>query len=105
MLKTELIASWKLVAKEGRELYIITTALGNTVWVPKAQFDTNAEQITYKELKAGSKYTNSKGEQAELKADRNEFTGCGKQIIKKFNTMEILDHLVNKGVTPSFNLS
>lgn len=104
-MKTELIASWKLVTKEGRELYIVTTISGATVWVTKAQFDTNAEQITYKSMKAGDEYTNSKGDVAKLKQDRNEFLGCGKQIVKKFNSMELLDHLANKGIVPTFQLS
>ena len=104
-MKTELIASWKLVNANNREMYIVTTISGSVVWVPKAQFDTNAEQITYTMLKAGSDYTNSAGDKAQLKADRNEFNGCGKQVVKKYSTLEILDHLANKGVTPTFALS
>ena len=104
-MKTKLIASWKLVNVNGKDLYIINTNDGDVVWVPKHQFDTNAEQITYKLMKAGDEYTNTKGEVATLKADRNEFLGCGKQIVKKFDTKEILDHMINKGVTPTFSLS
>lgn len=104
-MKTKLIASWKLVNANKREMYIVTTVDGDTIWVPKSQFDTNAEQITFTMLKAGSDYTNSAGEPAKLKADRNEFNGCGRQIVKKFNSLEILDHLANKGVTPTFALS
>ena len=104
-MKTELIASWKLVSAKGREMYIVTTNSGQTVWVPKHQFDTNAEQITYEIKKAGDAYVNSAGEKTNLKADRNEFLGCGKQIVKKFSTLEIMDHLVSKGITPSFSMS
>lgn len=99
------MASWKLVNNKGREMYIVTTISGAIIWVPKAQFDTNAEQITYSTMKAGDTYTNSKGEAAKLKLDRNEFLGCGKQIIKKYDTKEILDHMIAKGVTPTFALS
>lgn len=104
-MKTELIASWKLVTNNLREMYIITTVSGAIVWVPKTQFDTNAEQITYKLLTKGSKYTNSKGEEAELQADRNEYFGAGKQIVKKYDAKEMIDYLVSKGVTPQFSMS
>ena len=104
-MKTEIIASWKLVTKEGRELYIINTISGATVWVSKNQFDTNAEQISYKTMKAGEKYIKKDKTEGVLIADRNEFLGCGKQVVKKYDTLEIMDHLAAKGVTPSFNLS
>lgn len=108
-MKTELIASWKLVntktSKGERQMYIITTDKGNKVWCTKDQFDTNAETITFTEMKKGDKYLNSKQEEAELQADRNEFQGCGRQIVKKFNTLEVMDHLASKGITPSFQLS
>lgn len=104
-MKTEIIASWKLVDNKGKQMYIVTTISGQVVWVPKAQFDTNAEIITYKVMKAGDSYINSKGEPAKLKLDRNEFQGCGKQIVKKYDSMEIIDHMISKGVTPTFALS
>lgn len=102
---TELIASWKLVNNGLRDMYIVYTESGKEVWANKSQFDTNAEQISFKTMKAGDEYTNSKGELAQLKKDRNEFLGCGKQIVKKYNSMEILDHLVSKGITPTFAMS
>lgn len=104
-MKTEIIASWKLVAKDSRELYVITTVSGAVVWVSKAQFDTNAETITYKVMKAGDEYTKKDNTVGVLKADRNEFSGCGRQIVKKFNSVELLDHMIAKGVTPTFALS
>lgn len=104
-MKTELIASWKLVTVEGRDMYIVNTISGAVVWVPKSQFDTNAEQITYKSLKAGEKYIKKDKTEGVLQADRNEFLGCGKQILKKYDTMEIMDHLISKGITPTFQMS
>lgn len=104
-MKTELIASWKLIIKNGAELYIITTVNGSTIWCTKAQFDSSAETITFKPMKKGDVYTKRDGTQGELQADRNEFQGCGKQIIKKYSSLEILDHLSAKGITPSFQLS
>lgn len=120
MLLTELIASWKLVNSRGREMYIVTTITGKTVWVSKNNFDTNAEQITFKSLKKGDSVvanrdssTNGtdgkplylKGASIVLKEDQNEFVGCGKQIIKKYSSLEVIDHLVSKGVTPTFSMS
>lgn len=104
-MKTEIIASWKLVLAKGREMYIITTTLGNTIWCTKNQFDSNAETITYQPLVKGTEYTNSKGEKAQLQADRNEYIGSGKQIVKKYDAKEILDHLASKGITPTFSMS
>ncbi len=105
IMKTALIASWKLVIAKGREMIIVTTVNNDTIWVPKSQFDTNAEQITFKSLKKGSDYTNSQGVVAHLAADREEYIGCGKQIVKKFNSMELIDHMIAKGVTPTFAMS
>lgn len=102
---TEIISSWVSTTYEGREMYVVNTISGQTVWVSKSKFDTNAEQITYQPMKAGDTYTDKDGKEGTLKKDRNEFKGAGKQIVKKFDTKEILDHLVNKGVTPQFSLS
>ena len=104
MLKTELIASWKLVNNGIRDMYIVTTVTGQSVWINKSQFDTNAEQVTYTVKKAGEEYVKSDGTKGNLKIDRNEFNGCGRQIVKKFSSIEILDHLANKGITPQFSL-
>lgn len=104
-MKTELIASWKLVTVDCRDMYIVNTVSGNVIWVTKSQFDTNAEQITYKVMKAGDEYTDKSGKIKQLKNDRNEFLGCGKQIVKKCSSVELLDHLTNKGVTPTFSFS
>lgn len=104
-MKTEIIASWKLVTKESKELYVVNTVLGNIVWIPKSQFDTNAETITFKPMKAGDTYTKSDKTEGILVVDRNEFQGCGKQIVKKFNSIELLDHLASKGITPTFAMS
>lgn len=104
-MKTEIVASWKLVTKDSRELYVVTTVSGAIVWINKANFDTNAETITYKVMKAGDEYTKSDKTVGVLKADRNEFVGCGKQIVKKYNSVELLDHLIAKGITPTFAMS
>lgn len=102
-MKTELIASWVLANTENGEKYVVTTVEGNTIWVPKSKFDTNAEQITFKPMKAGDKYIKSDKTEGILQKDRNEFLGCGKQIIKKFNTLEVMDYLISKGVEPKFS--
>lgn len=104
-MKTQIIASWKLVSSNNRDMYIVTTVDGETVWVPKNQFDTNAEIITFTPRKAGEKYVNSKGEEGTLKSDRNDYVGAGKQIVKKFNSVELLDHVVSKGIVPTFALN
>jgi hypothetical protein len=104
-MKTELIASWKLVSTKNGDKYVVTTISGAEVWVAKSQFDTNAEQISYEFLKAGSDYTNKAGVIDKLKNDRNEFKGCGKQIVKKFNTMELLEKMAALEMKPTFALS
>lgn len=104
-MKVEIIASFNFTTVDGRDMLIVTTVNNNVIWVPKHKFDTNAETITFKPMKAGDEYTTKDGSTAKLLKDRNEFLGYGKQIIKKFDTKEILDHLVNKGVTPTFALN
>ncbi len=104
-MKTQLIASWKLVNNGVKDMYIINTIGGDVVWVTKSQFDTNAEQITYKVMKAGDKYIKSDKSEGVLTADRNEFLGCGKQIVKKYDSIELLDHMISKGITPTFAMS
>lgn len=102
---TQLIASWKLVISKGRDLYIVTTTQGQTVWVPKNQFDSSAESITFKVLPIGTDYKSSDGTMKKTLAERNEFIGCGKQIVKKYSAVELLDHMQAKGITPTFSMS
>lgn len=104
-MKTERIASFKLVTSQGREMYVVTTVSGQTVWVPKAQFDTNSEVVSYNSRKAGEKYIKKDLTEGVLAADRNDFVGSGKQIVQKYSTLEIMDHLIAKGVTPTFAVS
>jgi len=104
-MKNEIIASWKLVTVDGKEQYIVTTMSGATVWAPKSQFDTNAEIICYESKKAGDKYVKKDKTEGILQKDGNNFLGCGKQIVKKHSTMEIMDHLISKGITPTFSMS
>ena len=104
-MKTEIIASWTTTVYNALVYYIVTTITNQTIWVPKDKFDTNAETITYESLIAGSEYTNKAGDVLKRTKAGNNFIGCGKQIVKKFDTMQIMDHLINKGITPSFNMS
>ncbi len=102
---TELIASAKPVVATGRDMIIVTTASGATVWVTKSQFDPAAEQITYTVRKAGEKYIKKDKTEGVLLADRNEYVGSSKQIVKKYDTLGIMDYLISKGVTPTFSLA
>lgn len=104
-MKTKLIASWKLVSKNHNELYIITTVDGDTIWVPKSQFDTNAETITFELQPKGSKYIDKNGVEGITTVDRNEFKGCGKQIVKKYSNVELFQELHKIGITPMVSLS
>lgn len=97
-MTTELITTSKPVVSKGQEFVIVTTASGATIWVAKAQFNPNADQISYNLRKAGEEYTNSKGEPAKLLNDRNEFVGTGK--ISKF---AMLDYMAKVGISPSLS--
>ena len=103
-MKTEIIASWTTTLYKTAMYYVITTVNNAVVWVPKDKFDTNAETITYEALIAGSEYTDKLGVVKKREKAGNNFIGCGRQIVKKYDTMAIMDHLINKGVTPSFNM-
>lgn len=104
-MKTEIIASWTTTVYKAVIYYIVTTVSNQTIWVPKDKFDTNAETITYESLEVGAPYTNKAGEVLKRTKAGNNFIGCGRQIVKKFSSVELMDHLVNKGITPQFNLS
>lgn len=106
-MKTELISSVKPVttSKGGKEMLILTTIEGNVVWVPKSQFDASADTVTFNSMKKDDTYTKADGSQGQLIADRNEFVGCNKQVVKKYSTMEIMDHLISKGITPTFAMA
>lgn len=100
MQTTSTIASYKHVSTNGRDLVIVTTKSGAVIWVAKSQFNEQAQTITFESRKAGDKYTNTKtGEEGVLKADRNDFIGCGRDTSTKF---EVLDYLISKGITPTF---
>ena len=119
-MNTERIASYNPLTAKGREMVMVTTVTGNVVWVPKARWNESAETISYEPMKKGATVTARadstrlnaeqqpiyrKGDQITLTADRNEFKGVGKQIVEKFSAIQVLDHLINKGITPSFSLA
>lgn len=99
---TEIIASWKKVTPTGGfTQYVVTTTSGATVWVPEKQFDSNAETISFEVMKAGDKYIKKDLSEGVLKNDRNNFTGCGKQIVKKYSNVELFTELNKLGIQPN----
>lgn len=117
-MKTELIAFHKLVTVQGVEKYIVTTVTGVEVWVRKQDFNEASETISYIPHKAGdtvianrdSKRMGAdgktplylKGASIKLEKANNEFKGCSIQRVEKFSSIQIMDHLMAKGVTPQF---
>ncbi len=86
-------------------MIIVTTNSGAQVWVAKDQLAPSAETISYNALKAGDEYTDKDGVVQKRKSAGNEFVGCGKQVVKKYDSKSILDHLIAQGITPTFSLS
>lgn len=105
MNTTEKIVSVKPVVVEGRDQLIVTTESGAIVWVPKAQFDLTSETITYSKRKAGDAYIGKDGKEGKLRADRNDFIGCGKQIVRKYDALELLTELHKRGVEPKLAIA
>ena len=103
-MKKEIIQSTRPVNANGIDYIVVTTVTGAIVWVRKASFDASAETISYTPMKAGDEYTKKDGTVATLAKDRNNFEGTGRQIVQKSSSLEILDYLLGKGVTPAFNL-
>jgi hypothetical protein len=99
MKTTENVQSAKPTVATGRKMMIITTQSGQTVWINENQYDPTAETVTYETKKAGDKYVKKDGTEGLLKSDRNDFIGSG-----RINKFAVLDYLVAKGITPSFNL-
>jgi len=97
-MTSEIIASVKPVVAQGKNMVIVTTASGATVWVAKDQFNPNADTIQYNSRKKGEKYTDKENQQHELQSDRNEYVGSA-----KLSKLELLDYMAKIGVSPSFN--
>ena len=103
-MKTEIIAGYKPVpTKKGNRVIVITQS-GQQIWVLPEQHQADAETISYNPRKAGEKYTDKNGAEQALQADRNDLVAFGKQIVKKHSTLEVMDYLMSKGVTPAFNM-
>lgn len=104
-MPTEIIAAVKQLPAGGKlktDMILVTTNTGNKVWCPKSQFDESAETITFDQKKKGDTYTTKDGAQGVLSSDRNEFIGHNKQVVRKYTTLEVMDHLISKGITPTF---
>lgn len=118
---TELIQGTKEVIVKGKAMIIVTTQSGKTIWVSKSQFSEQAETITYNEYKAGDTFIATrdsnrlnaagdaplylKGATVARLSAATEFVCFGQQRVKKYSAMEILDHLIGKGITPTFSLA
>lgn len=111
MKQTEGILASKPIVVNGKTKILVITKSGAEIWVNQNQFDSSADTITYNARKAGDKVvarTDSPtgeykaGEEITLKKDNNEFIGCGK--IGKTSTLDVMDYLISKGITPSFNM-
>ncbi len=93
-----MITSKKPVTTKNGDQVIVTTASGAEIWVPKSQFDVNADQIVYESHKAGDKYANRDGVETAYTKDGNKFVGC-----KKINKFELLDYMLKIGIQPSLS--
>lgn len=80
-LITERITGYKLVKRssDNSEVFIVTTAGSKQIWVPKSQFDINAESITFSPVKKGDTWTNPK----------TGATGVYQNDAYQFNTLTI----------------
>ncbi len=96
---TENIVSVKPVNVSGKDMNIVTSASGKTIWATKEQMTANAETITYVERKAGEKYVDKKGVEGVLKSDRNDLVGFGKR-----DKFAFIESLLAKGLSPQLAL-
>lgn len=99
---TELIASVKPVMVKGQELLLVVTKSAAQVWVPKAQFDTTANTISYTSHKAGDKFIGKDGVEQVYKTDGNRYEGSSSSKLE--STKELFLFLHSKGITPNISL-
>ena len=99
---TEIIQGHKPTTRRdnNKEMVIVVTANGNQVWVPKEQFNPEAETITYRKIPKGQVWftDQSTGQPVIATADRTDFLALGKQTVKKFTSeQDKLEFLVKLG--------
>lgn len=93
MNKTERIVGFKLVNTPSGEQYVVTTASGAVVFVPKARFDSSASTITYLPMKAGDLYVDRKtSEERKRLKDGNNFVCQG-----KLNSIDLAEYVISRG--------
>lgn len=127
---TEIIAGTDTTMFKGIEWIIVTTQSGKNIWVNKSKYDPSAETITYEDLKIGDtivpkkdsttmipnpdpttavamptipKYR--KGVPYKLTAPQLKFTCFGKQIIKKSSALDLIDYMLQKGMTNTISFA
>ena len=99
---TEIIQGGKSVTRKdsNQEMIIVVTVTGQQVWVPKEQFNPDAETITYRKIPKGQVWftDQSTGQPVIATADRTDFLALGKQQVKKFTSeQDKLEFLVKLG--------
>lgn len=127
--KTEIIVGAKPVPTKG--LMLIHTESGQQLFVSDKAYNENAETVTYETHAAGSTFIATrdssrtmpnpdpttagatpfvplyrKGQSVVRQKDSVEFVCFGaKQVVKKYSALELIDHMIAKGITPAFNLA
>lgn len=81
---------------------LVTTATNKAVFVPEASYVREDTHVNYEPRKQGETYQNSDGSTGTYKRDFNQFQGSSKDTSEE--KLRILDYLVAKGITPTFQL-
>lgn len=110
---TELIAtrkSQKWIDSNGNEIssIIVLTVKGKEVWCNEHQIKPDSETVSFQWRPKGTEYIDRNGDQAFTVEGRYNYLGCGMQVIKQYDAVELFAKkiaiLVESGITPNFTM-
>lgn len=105
-IERALIAGMRRVQTERGEQVVITTENGKEIWATVQQVKEDAEEVRFRSVKKGDKYTYNKEERV-VKNDSDWFVSAGAQTIKKYDALSLQDAMLQKmadlGMAVNFN--
>lgn len=98
------VGTREVTTSDKRVFVIVTTEKGAEIWVPKAQWNPEAETVSFTVIKKGQVwFTDNTGGNVIAQRDINQFKACGKASAKD-TKLAILTALYSAGFNPSINL-
>lgn len=104
LLTQNVVGTREVTTSDKRVFVLVTTDKGSEIWVPKSQWNPEAETVSFSVIKKGQVwFTDSSGNNVIATRDINQFKACGKANSKE-TKLAILTALYSAGFNPSINL-